>query len=219
MDKINELIDFSLDPAPWVEGAGKEAAFSRAGAIESLPMILEFWLQKYPESGVLQRWLSGIRKTRNRQDVSTVSNHLAIRGFHRMDVSNIPIGTEKTSHRQLARRQSDGSWQTSSRRASTANIDSEELDAEPEDLEIHDKVKDPLAWLNLPDLRTASTGRFDLADDFDIKQYLHILASSVEGSFAEILKTCIGFKIAHAEIDKLQTDIIDWIRKTEGNYV
>ncbi|KAK6971582.1 hypothetical protein R3P38DRAFT_2775844 [Favolaschia claudopus] len=80
------------------------------------------------------------------------------------------------------------------RRASTANIDSEELDAEPEDLEIHDKVKDPLAWLNdgLPDLRIASTGRFDLADDFDIKQYLHILASSVEGSVS-------SFQVADGE--------------------
>ncbi|KAK6997246.1 hypothetical protein R3P38DRAFT_2772373 [Favolaschia claudopus] len=179
MDKINELIDFSLDP-PWVEGAGKEAAFSRAGNRKSAndPRILA---AKVPREWRPSEMAERNSKDRNRQDVSTVSNHLAIRGFHRMDVSNIPIGTEKTSHRQLARRQSDGSWQTSSRRASTANIDSEELDAEPEDLEIHDKVKDPLAWLNLPDLRTASTGRFDLADDFDIKQYLHILASSVEG--------------------------------------
>ncbi|KAK6993251.1 hypothetical protein R3P38DRAFT_3371712 [Favolaschia claudopus] len=95
-------------------------------------------------------WMNS--KDRNRQDVSAVSNYLAIRGFHRTDMSN-------------------------------------EANTEPERLEVYDEVKDPLAWLNagLPDLRTAGKTQFDLAaerPEFDLEQYLHILASSVEGSEA-----------------------------------
>ncbi|KAK6966865.1 hypothetical protein R3P38DRAFT_2590146 [Favolaschia claudopus] len=119
-------------------------------------------------------------KDRNRQDVSTVSNHLAIRGFHRMDVSLSVRKKPPTVNWRDVKATVHGKPQVVEQAQQI--LISEELDAEPEDLEIHDKVKDPLAWLNLPDLRTASTGRFDLADDFDIKQYLHILASSVEGS-------------------------------------
>ncbi|KAJ7217250.1 hypothetical protein GGX14DRAFT_440819 [Mycena pura] len=41
--------------------------------------------------------------------------------------------------------------------------------------------RDPLSWLDdgLPDLRTSPTDYFELTQNFDITQYLHILASGV----------------------------------------
>ncbi|KAF8126241.1 hypothetical protein K438DRAFT_1647533 [Mycena galopus ATCC 62051] len=46
-----------------------------------------------------------------------------------------------------------------------------------------DPANDGLDWLNegRPDLRTSAKDKFDLAAEFDIKQYLHILADSIEG--------------------------------------
>jgi hypothetical protein len=41
-----------------------------------------------------------------------------------------------------------------------------------------------LDWLNdgLPDLRSTTTQHFNLEAEFDIQQYLHILADSIEGT-------------------------------------
>ncbi|KAJ6523656.1 hypothetical protein DFH09DRAFT_1250899 [Mycena vulgaris] len=52
-------------------------------------------------------------------------------------------------------------------------------------LKPHEPVReqDGLSWLNdgLPDLRTASSNHFDLAAEFDIERYLHILVDNIEG--------------------------------------
>ncbi|KAJ6475879.1 hypothetical protein DFH09DRAFT_952559, partial [Mycena vulgaris] len=50
-------------------------------------------------------------------------------------------------------------------------------------LKHHDPVQDGLNWLNegLPDLRSTSSKHFDLAAEFDIQRYLHILANNIEG--------------------------------------
>ncbi|KAJ7727477.1 hypothetical protein B0H16DRAFT_1590626 [Mycena metata] len=82
-------------------------------------------------------------KVRNRKDVSTASNHMAIRGFNRMDAAK----------------------------------SAEETPA----LTPMDPANDGLDWLNdgLPDLRSASNSSFDLATEFDIEKYLHILADSI----------------------------------------
>jgi hypothetical protein len=47
-----------------------------------------------------------------------------------------------------------------------------------------DQVHDGLSWLDdgLPDLRNTSNRQFGLAAEFDIRQYLGILADSVEGA-------------------------------------
>ncbi|KAJ7933219.1 hypothetical protein B0H13DRAFT_2262883 [Mycena leptocephala] len=47
-----------------------------------------------------------------------------------------------------------------------------------------DQGRDGLSWLDggLPDLRSTSNRQFDLAAEFDIRQYLDILADSVEGA-------------------------------------
>lgn len=60
-------------------------------------------------------------------------------------------------------------------------MDAEITDPENTTLEPVDLAHDGLDWLNdsLPDLRSASNRQFDLAAQFDIKQYLHILADSV----------------------------------------
>ncbi|KAF8207687.1 hypothetical protein K438DRAFT_1961952 [Mycena galopus ATCC 62051] len=82
-DKINHLLDFSLDPE-WVESMGEEATVNReienvlwgftkgrrnddgsfdittrGPAIEALADVLEFWLEKYPDAFQLQKWLKG----------------------------------------------------------------------------------------------------------------------------------------------------------------
>ncbi|KAK6987977.1 ribonuclease H-like domain-containing protein [Favolaschia claudopus] len=123
-------------------------------------------------------WMNS--KDRNRQDVSTVSNYLAIRGFHRMDMSHVPRKPVTVNWRDI-KATIHGKPHVEKAAANT-----EEANTEPERLEVHDEVKDPLAWLNagLPDLRTAGKTQFDLAAEFDLEQYLHILASSVEGSEA-----------------------------------
>ncbi|KAJ6517019.1 hypothetical protein DFH09DRAFT_1431101 [Mycena vulgaris] len=63
--------------------------------------------------------------------------------------------------------------------------DSDNLDAESVKpaLKHHDPVQDGLNWLNegLPDLRSTSSKHFDLAAEFDIQWYLHILANNIEG--------------------------------------
>jgi hypothetical protein len=80
---INKLLSFSLD-AEWVSSVGEAAAAnreletalwgftggrrsddgtfkitSRGPAIESLAAILGYWLEKYPDSFQLQKWLEG----------------------------------------------------------------------------------------------------------------------------------------------------------------
>ncbi|KAJ7861742.1 hypothetical protein B0H14DRAFT_3616599, partial [Mycena olivaceomarginata] len=54
-------------------------------------------------------------------------------------------------------------------------------DSEGTPLTPHDPANDGLDWLNdpLPDLRGSSTSRFDLAAEFDIEKYLHVLADSI----------------------------------------
>ncbi|KAJ7789498.1 hypothetical protein B0H14DRAFT_3573478 [Mycena olivaceomarginata] len=56
-------------------------------------------------------------------------------------------------------------------------------DSEGTPLTPHDpaSANDGLDWLNdpLPDLRGSSTSRFDLAAEFDIEKYLHVLADSI----------------------------------------
>ncbi|KAJ7756406.1 hypothetical protein DFH07DRAFT_742625 [Mycena maculata] len=57
------------------------------------------------------------------------------------------------------------------------------VESEPETPELQhpDPMDDDLNWLNdgLPDLRSISAKEFDLASEFDIQKYLHILADSV----------------------------------------
>ncbi|KAJ7237403.1 hypothetical protein C8J57DRAFT_1568538 [Mycena rebaudengoi] len=62
-------------------------------------------------------------------------------------------------------------------------VESEVPDSETSQLTHHDPVEDGLSWLNdgLPDLRTSNVDRFDLAAEFDIDKYLHILADSIKG--------------------------------------
>ncbi|KAJ7784004.1 hypothetical protein DFH07DRAFT_727926 [Mycena maculata] len=59
------------------------------------------------------------------------------------------------------------------------------VESEPETPELQhpDPMDDGLNWLNdgLPDLRSISAKEFDLASEFDIQKYLHILADSVRG--------------------------------------
>ncbi|KAJ6524604.1 hypothetical protein DFH09DRAFT_872331, partial [Mycena vulgaris] len=61
--------------------------------------------------------------------------------------------------------------------------DSDKLAAESAKptLKHHDPVQGGLNWLNegLPDLRGTSSKHFDLAADFDIQWYLHILANNI----------------------------------------
>ncbi|KAJ7079037.1 hypothetical protein C8R43DRAFT_1092890 [Mycena crocata] len=54
-------------------------------------------------------------------------------------------------------------------------------DSETAPLTPYDPANDGLDWLNdpLPDLRSSTSSGFDLAAEFDIKQYLHILADSI----------------------------------------
>ncbi|KAJ7893778.1 hypothetical protein B0H13DRAFT_1470584, partial [Mycena leptocephala] len=56
-----------------------------------------------------------------------------------------------------------------------AGADSEEI------LHPVDPVHDGLDWLNdgLPDLRSTTTQHFNLEAEFNIQQYLHILADSI----------------------------------------
>ncbi|KAJ7450603.1 hypothetical protein FB451DRAFT_1052135, partial [Mycena latifolia] len=55
-------------------------------------------------------------------------------------------------------------------------------ESETSPLRHHDPVKDGLSWLNdgLPDLRSSPTQHFDLAAEFDIARYLHVLADSIQ---------------------------------------
>ncbi|KAJ7877234.1 hypothetical protein B0H14DRAFT_2342429, partial [Mycena olivaceomarginata] len=65
----------------------------------------------------------------------------------------------------------------------TSNVNQNTETTDAEVLDPQDPVKDGLDWLNdgLPDLRTSSSSHFDLASEFDIEKYLHILADSIEG--------------------------------------
>ncbi|KAJ7746234.1 hypothetical protein B0H14DRAFT_3605957 [Mycena olivaceomarginata] len=67
--------------------------------------------------------------------------------------------------------------------ADKTSVDAENAVLETATLEPVDPAHDGLGWLDdgLPDLRSTSNRQFDLAAEFDIKQYLHILANSVEG--------------------------------------
>ncbi|KAF7365997.1 hypothetical protein MVEN_00475600 [Mycena venus] len=122
-------------------------------------------------------WINS--KNRNRQDISTVSNHLAIRGHSRM-------GSQKEGPRKSV----TVNWRDI--RATIharPNVDKDSVFTEntssPDTttLDPIDPANDGLDWLNdgLPDLRTTAKDEFDLATEFDIKQYLHILADSIEG--------------------------------------
>ncbi|KAJ7930995.1 hypothetical protein B0H13DRAFT_1492888, partial [Mycena leptocephala] len=67
----------------------------------------------------------------------------------------------------------------------TPNTDKRSVDSElPQTttFEPVDQAHDGPSWLDdgLPDLRNASNRQFDLAAEFDIRQYLDILADSVE---------------------------------------
>ncbi|KAJ7712808.1 ribonuclease H-like domain-containing protein [Mycena metata] len=112
-------------------------------------------------------------KVRNRKDVSTASNHMAIRGFNRMDAAkqapSKPVTVNWRDIRSTIHGQpSDGALNDQS---------AEETPA----LTPMDPANDGLDWLNdgLPDLRSASNSSFDLATEFDIEKYLHILADSI----------------------------------------
>ncbi|KAJ7847942.1 hypothetical protein B0H14DRAFT_3867335 [Mycena olivaceomarginata] len=96
---------------------------------------------------------------RNRQDVSTVSNHLAIRGFNRM-------GAEKEVRSKPVTVNWHDIRETIHGRPNSGRKYAEDSEGTP--LTPHDPAND-----------VCSTSRFDLAAEFDIEKYLHVLADSI----------------------------------------
>ncbi|KAJ7231083.1 hypothetical protein C8J57DRAFT_1581220 [Mycena rebaudengoi] len=117
---------------------------------------------------------------RNKQDVSTVSNHLAIRGFSRMGAEKVKSRESRpvTVNWRDMRETIHGSPNSGHKPGATAS--------ETSSLKHHDPVEDGLSWLNegLPELRTSALARaqFELASEFDIDLYFHILADRIEGA-------------------------------------
>lgn len=144
-------------------------------------------------------WLNSPK--RRRQNISTVSNHLAIRGFDQLGdkVSRGLIQTLKTLTKYLQdtmspRKPVTVNWrdiratiqQTSmspqqSRPIESSDNSTDEEDEEPKLSSPTDPENDPLRWLDegLPDLSGFENRYFDLATQFDIARYVHILADSV----------------------------------------
>lgn len=120
-------------------------------------------------------WLNAPR--RKRQAVSTVSNHLAIRNFNRMDTSDKPKKPVTINWRDI---QADIKHPPMSRKKPGEDDDIAE-DDKPSGTNTVDPENDPMAWLDdgLPDLSGSQHAYFDLQTQFDISRYIGVLADSV----------------------------------------
>ena len=144
-------------------------------------------------------WLNAPR--RKRQVVSTVSNHLAIRNFNRMDtsVSRVHAYLDPISLSYIPSNQQDKPKKpvTINWRDIKADIKHSPMSAkkprEDGDIAEDDKSSgtnpvdpenDPMAWLDdgLPDLSGSQHAYFDLQAQFDISRYIGVLADSVSDS-------------------------------------
>jgi hypothetical protein len=76
-----------------------------------------------------------------------------------------------------------------------------------------DQMHDGLSWLDdgLPDFRNTSNRQFDLAAEFDIRQYLDILADSVEGA-SEVSETG---KLGSPELESCSSRLCPQRRRVE----
>ncbi|KAJ7513225.1 ribonuclease H-like domain-containing protein [Mycena galericulata] len=117
---------------------------------------------------------------RNKQDVPTVSNHMAIRSFSRMDSQSEVRRKPLTVNWRDIQATIHGKPSVATNGAPRTERVESDQDSATSPLQHPDPV-DGLSWLDdgLPDLRTSSNTQFDLAAEFDIKKYLHILADSI----------------------------------------
>ncbi|KDR66496.1 hypothetical protein GALMADRAFT_1155674 [Galerina marginata CBS 339.88] len=116
---------------------------------------------------------------RRRQNVSTMSNHLAICGFNQMDEKDTPRRPVTMNWRDS--RATINQRTASSKKAADelSEYESEEEDDDNALASPADPGDDPLKWLDdgFPDLFGFEC--FDLATQFDIARYVQILADGV----------------------------------------
>ncbi|KAG9225740.1 hypothetical protein CCMSSC00406_0009337 [Pleurotus cornucopiae] len=157
-------------------------------------------------------WLNGPK--RRRQLVSTVSDHLIIRGFLRNESQRKERKPVTINWRDISK---DIAGSSESQLPSTTSDEAGLL-------ETHYNPLDGLAWLNngLPSIRSdvlaeIRGNRFDLEDEFDVDKYLHVLADSVSQSETSAESSHV-LQVMEKALDEegLATDVVPdddaWVR-------